>query len=142
MKIKRIDKSLPLPEYKTTGAAAFDLYAREETGIPSQGWAKVPSNIIIKIPPEHGLIISARSSLVKHYPGLILANGIGLIDSDYHDPEDEIMISFYNFSSRKITIKSGDRLAQAFIVKIPKCSLQETEISAKTSRSGFGSTGL
>ena len=55
IKIKRIDKSLPLPEYKSSGAAAFDLYARKKMTIPSHGWVKIPSNVIINIPEDHGL---------------------------------------------------------------------------------------
>lgn len=142
MKIKRIDKSLPLPEYKTEGSIAFDLYSREEVIIPAQGWALVPSNFILEIPKGQGLIISARSSLAKHYPGLILANGIGLIDSDYCGPEDEIKISLYNFTNQEIKIKKGDRIAQAFLVKYQKYPFQEIEEMGNYNRGGFGSTGL
>jgi len=140
--IKRIDKSLPLPEYKTKGAAGFDLYARNTMNVPPQGWALIPSNLIVKIPENHGLVISARSSLAKNYRGLFLANGIGLIDSDYCGPNDEILISLYNFTNNTITVKRGDRIAQAFVVHIPKCNLQEFEEIADGSRGGFGSTGL
>lgn len=142
VKIKRIDKSLPLPGYKTDGATAFDLYAREDTLIPPKGWVKIPSNLVVEIPAEHGLIISARSSLAKHYPGLFLANGIGLVDSDFSGPNDEILISLYNFTNQDISVKRGDRLAQAFVVKIPRCSLEEIEVVENENRGGFGSTGL
>lgn len=142
IRIKRIDKSLPLPEYKTKGAAGFDLYARNTMSVPPQGWALIPSNLIVKIPENHGLIISARSSLAKNYPGLFLANGIGLIDSDYCGPNDEILISLYNFTNNPITVKRGDRIAQAFVVHIPRYDMQEFEEITEESRGGFGSTGL
>ncbi|PIZ52072.1 dUTP diphosphatase [Candidatus Woesearchaeota archaeon CG_4_10_14_0_2_um_filter_33_13] len=142
MKIKRIDQTLPLPEYKTSGSAAFDLYSREEIVIPAKGWALAPSNIIMEIPHGQGLIISARSSLAKNYPGLILANGIGLIDSDYRGPKDEIKISLYNMTDKNITINRGDRIANAFLVKYERDMWNEIEEIENSDRGGFGSTGL
>lgn len=141
-RIKRIDKSLPLPEYKTKGAAAFDFYARETTIIPAKGWAKVPSNFIIETPKEHALIISARSSLAKNYPGLFLANGIGLVDSDFCGPNDEILISLYNFTEKDIMINRGERIAQGHFKKIELAEFEEVEEMNNADRRGFGSTGL
>lgn len=142
IRIKRVDKTLPLPEYKTIGAAAFDFYTRETITIPAQGWARVPSNFIIEIPAEHALIISARSSLAKHYPGLFLANGIGLIDSDFCGPTDEILISMYNFTSKDITINKGERIAQGHFKRVERGEWEEVDVVERESRGGFGSTGL
>ena len=142
VKIKRVDKTLPLPEYKTEGAAAFDLYTREDLTIPAQGWGLAPSNIIMEIPKGQGLIISARSSLAKNYPGLIPANGIGLIDSDYRGDSDEIKISLYNFTNQDIFIKKGDRIAQALLMKYERYEWDEVEQMTSEDRGGFGSTGL
>ena len=142
IRIKRIDKSLPLLEYKTKGAAAFDFYTRETITIPSQGWARIPTNFIIETPPQHALIISARSSLAKYYPGLFLANGIGLIDSDFCGPNDEILVSMYNFTNKDITINRGERIAQGHFKKIEQGEFQEVEEIHNNNRSGFGSTGL
>jgi len=142
IKIKRVDNNLPLPEYKTEGAAAFDLYTRETITIPAQGWGKAPSNVIMEIPTGMALMITARSSLAKNYPGLFLANGIGLIDSDYCGDEDEILISLYNFTNQDITINKGDRIAQAFLVKFMRDTWQEVSGMENKDRGGFGSTGL
>lgn len=142
IRIKRIDKTLPLPEYKTEGAAAFDFYTRETIIIPPKGWVKAPTNFIIEIPTDHALIISARSSLAKHYPGLFLANGIGLIDSDFCGPNDEILISLYNFTEKEIMINKGDRIAQGHFKKIERGEFLEVEEIQNRDRSGFGSTGL
>lgn len=141
IKIKRIDTTLPLPEYKTSKAAAFDLYTRENITIPAGGWGKAPSNFIIQTPLGHALIISARSSLAKHYPGLFLANGIGLVDNDYCGPNDEILISLYNFSNQDITIERGARVAQAFVIKIDQMQIKEISEITENDRGGFGSTG-
>ena len=142
VRIKRVDKSLPMPEYKTKGAAAFDMYARETTIVPAKGWAKVPSNFIIEIPETYCLIISARSSLAKHHEGIFLANGIALIDSDFRGPNDEIHISVYNLKDHDITIKRGDRIAQGRFEKVIKAEWEETDTMNNENRSGFGSTGL
>ena len=142
VRIKRVDKSLPLPDYKTKGAAAFDLYSREEIIVPARGWALAPSNIIIEIPEGQALIISARSSLAKTYPGLILPNGIGLIDSDYRGSNDEIKISLYNLTDENIIVKKGDRIAQAFLVGYERHEWNEVEEVDNEDRGGFGSTGL
>jgi len=65
IKIKRFDKTLPLPEYKTEGAAAFDLYAREATEIPPGAIRYVPLNIAVETPPGHFLLLAPRSSTHK-----------------------------------------------------------------------------
>ncbi len=141
--VHRIDKTLPLPEYKTSGAAAFDLYARVETIISAKGWAKIPSNFIIEIPKGYVLIVSARSSLAKHYPGLFLANGVGLIDSDFCGSSDEILISVYNFLDTPIKVNRGDRVAQGRFEKVERAKWIETSsMDHNAERGGFGSTGL
>jgi len=140
VKIVRIDKSLPLPEYKTAGSAAFDIYSREELAINSHQVAVIPSNLIVQVPQGHVLILSARSSLARK-KGLMLANGIGVVDQDYHGPDDEIGISVYNFSDQKVTIEKGERIAQGLIMPIEQASWEEVEKITDSSRGGFGSTG-
>lgn len=139
IKIKRIDKSLPLPKYQTEGSAAFDIYSREDLKINSNSQALVPSNLILEVPKGHALIIAARSSLSKK--GLALANGIGVIDQDYHGEKDEIGILLYNSTHEVVEIKRGERIAQGLIVPIEKADWEEAESIKKDSRGGFGSTG-
>lgn len=55
VRIKRIDKSLPLPEYKTKGAVGFDFMARVSMTILPKGIARVPLNVALE-PPEGTLI--------------------------------------------------------------------------------------
>ncbi len=142
IRIKRIDKTLPLPEYKTKGAAGFDLYTRETTIIPAKGSARVLCNVIIETPPGYALIVSARSSLAKHYPGLFLANGIGIIDSDFCGPNDEVLISLYNLKDYDITVQRGDRIAQGKFQKVEKAEWEEVDEMNNEDRGGFGSTKL
>lgn len=139
--IKRIDTTLPLPNYQTTGSVAFDLYARIDIQIDPFIPTVIPANIIIHVPEGYFLMIASRSSTPLK-KGLMLANGIGVIDTDYHGDKDEIGVQVLNFTQKEVHIKKGDRIAQALVVKIEKvASFCEVESISKTSRGGFGSTG-
>lgn len=139
VEIQRLDKTLPLPKYQTAGSVAFDIYCRLNAKI-SPGIAKaLPSNLVMRVPKGHVLILSARSSLYKK--GLMMANGIGIIDQDYCGPKDEIGILLYNFTSKPVEIKRGERIAQGLIVPVAKAQWSERRKLKNKSRGGFGSTG-
>lgn len=139
IKIKRVDKSLPLPEYQTAGSVAFDLCSRIDEVISAHGTKILPSNLIIHVPDGHFLLIAARSS--THKKGLLPANGIGIIDQDYSGEHDEIGILLYNFTDSPVEIKRGDRIAQGLILPYEKAEWEEEDEMGKNSRGGFGSTG-
>lgn len=137
--IKRFDKSLPLPEYKTEGAAAFDLYAREETLIPAHQVKLVPLNIAIQLPVDHWALLSARSSL--HKMGLMVVNGIGVGDYDYRGDGDEYKAALLNFTDQDVVVKKGDRLVQMIIMSRESVEFEELDQFGAENRGGFGSTG-
>ena len=139
LKIVRVDKSLPLPEYKTEGAVAFDMYARTDAEVPAGKTHIVPSNLIIEVPKGYYLMIAARSG--SHKKGFMLGNGVGILDQDYHGPKDEIGIVVYNFTNAPVTIPRGDRIAQGLIIPIARAEWEEVENIKEDSRGGFGSTG-
>lgn len=141
IKIKRIDKSLPLPVYETNGAVGFDIIAREDIEIPSKGLAMIPSNLIVEVPETHMLVIASRSS-TPYKKGLMPPHGFGIIDHDYCGPEDEIRVLVHNFKDETVKVARGEKIAQGVFVKIDKFEWEEQgDISAKNSRGGFGSTG-
>jgi len=140
VKIKRIDATLPLPKYHTSGSAGFDLYAREAATVPPRGLAKIPSNLIVATPPGYMLLLSARSSLAAK-KGLCMPNGVGIIDSDYAGPDDEILISVYNFTETATVVERGERIAQGIFVALTQAEWREAEQLNQTNRGGFGSTG-
>jgi len=141
IRIVRIEKDLPLPEYQTEGATAFDLYSREEANIAPRELRLLPANLIIEVPEGYVLVLAARSSLAKK-KGLVLRNGIGVIDQDYHGPEDEIRIMVYNFTDEPVTVARGERIAQGLILPMARAeSFEEVESIKKQSRGGFGGTG-
>ena len=139
VKIKLFDKSLPLPEYKTKEAAAFDLYAREEVVILARQVGYVPLNIAIQLPESHWALMSARSSL--HKKGLMMANGIGVGDYDYRGDGDEYKAALLNFTDEKVIIERGERIAQMIIMPREKVEFDEREFFETKNRGGFGSTG-
>ncbi len=134
-----MDKSLPLPEYKTAGAAAFDFTARIAVTIPSKKIVLVPLNVAIDHPKNHLLMLFARSSL--HKKGLMLANGVGLGDTDFSGNGDEYRAILYNFSDQPVQIERGERLVQGVFKKYDKAEWDEVDDLGNKTRGGFGSTG-
>lgn len=136
--IKRVDASLPLPEYHTPGAVAFDVYAREKMDIPALTLARIPTNIIVKIPAGYMLLLKDRSSTAKK-KGLFVTTGF--IDQDYCGENDEIMLQVYNFTKETVTVERGERIGQAAFVPIEKAEWMEIKKMEGNNRGGFGSTG-
>ena len=140
VKIKRIDTTLPLPEYQTSGAVAFDLYSREDMAIAPKTIALIPTNLIIETPKGYMLTVVTRSSTPKK-KGLLVPHGIGIIDQDYHGEKDEIMLQVYNFTDQEVSITRGERVGQAAFVRVDRGEWEEVSEMPETSRGGFGSTG-
>ena len=140
VKIKRIDKSLPLPVYETDGAVGFDIIAREDAVIEASEIGMVPSNLIVEVPEGYMLVVASRSSTPMK-KGLTPPHGFGIIDHDYCGPEDEIKVLVYNFSGSEVRIGRGEKIAQGVFVRIDKFQWEEVEEMGKESRGGFGTTG-
>lgn len=137
--IKRFDKDLPLPEYKTSGAAGMDLCAREETVVPAHSIAYVPLNIALQLPDGAWLLVAARSSL--HKRGVMMANGIGVGDYDYRGDGDEYKAALLNFTDTDVTIERGERIVQMIVMERKPVKLMEVAEFKTKDRGGFGSTG-
>lgn len=137
--IKRFDTTLPLPEYKTAGAAAMDLVARVETEIAPHSVGYVPLNIALELPDGYWALIAARSSL--HKRGLLLANGIGVGDHDYRGDNDEYLAALLNFTDKPVVVERGERIAQLLIQPAIRIDLAEKISFKSADRGGLGSTG-
>jgi dUTP pyrophosphatase len=130
---------VPLPSYQTAGAAGFDLAASADLVVPPGEIRLVPTGLVIEVPAGHFLGIFARSSTPLKR-GLIVANGVGVLDSDYCGPEDEVRIQVMNVTETPVSISRGDRLAQGLILSFVRADWREADAS-RPSRGGFGSTG-
>jgi dUTP pyrophosphatase len=137
--IKRFDSSLPLPEYKTKGAAAFDLYAREDTIIQPGKVTLVPLNVAFQIPDDHWILMAARSSL--HKRGVMMANGIGVGDYDFRGDGDEYHAALLNFTDQPVMIERAERIVQMIVMHREPVVLNEVSEFGHQDRGGFGSTG-
>ena len=140
IRIKRIDTELPLPEYKTEGAAAMDLSVRETITIPSRGIEVAHLNVAIAPPAGHFVLMAARSSLRKR--GLMLANGIGVLDEDYAGDDDEYRAALYNFTDEPVVVERGERVVQILVLPYDKVAWTEVDTLGNPNRGGFGTTGL
>ncbi len=130
----------PIPSYHTRGAAAFDLAAAADMVVAPGQLALVPTGLVFAVPDGHFMAIVARSSLARR--GLLVANGLGVLDSDYRGPADEAKILVLNYTPAPVTIAKGDRLAQAFVLHVPRVTFVPlTHDDTDGSRGGFGSTG-
>lgn len=137
--IKRFDDSMPLPEYKTPGAAAMDVPVREGGVVPPKGLLYLPLNIAVKLPAGHFILMAARSSL--HKRGLMLANNIAIFDEDFCGDGDEYKIVLYNFTDEPVEVAKGDRLAQIIVLPYERVSWREVASLGNPDRGGYGTTG-
>jgi dUTP pyrophosphatase len=140
LKIKRLDAAVGLPEPASARAAGFDLASAVDIEIPPRSIRLVGTGLVIAVPDGHFLGIFARSSTPLKR-GLMVANGVGVIDPDYCGPTDEIKIQVLNFTDAPVQVKRGDRLAQGIVLPAPQIEWQEVEDVAAPVRGGFGSTG-
>ena len=141
VRIHRLDPAVPLPKYETPGAAGFDLASSADMTIAPGSIALVPTGLVIQVPAGHFLGVFARSSTPLKR-GLMVANGVGVIDEDYCGPKDEVKIQVLNFTHAPVEVKRGDRLAQGLILPVARAAWQEEAGDLRDgSRGGFGATG-
>jgi len=139
VRITRLHEHVALPSFQTAGAAGFDLAASDDITIEAGRVALVPTGLVIEVPAGHFLGVFARSSTPLKR-GLMVANGVGVVDSDYCGPTDEIKVQVLNFTGEAVTVRQGDRLAQGIILPFVRVTWVEGE-ATRESRGGFGSTG-
>lgn len=129
-----------MPTYHTAGSVGFDLITRETTTIAPGAIGLVPGNVIVQVPKGYALLILPRSSLPRK-KALVCPHSLGVIDADYHGPEDEIFVQVKNISDAPVTVERGERIAQGLFVKTERAEWEEVEDHGAESRGGFGSTG-
>lgn len=138
VKIKRVDKSIPLPKYESSGAVAFDFICREETVFEAKGIGRISSNVVVEVPSGYMLFVKDRSSTIAKKGLLVTA---GVIDQDYCGNDDEILLQFYNPTDKEVVVERGDRVAQGIFLNVGIADWEEVEEMNSKSRGGFGSTG-
>lgn len=135
VKIKRFDSSIPLPSGKD-GAACFDLICRETVTIPPHKIKAVAQNIAVKVPNGHALLLFTRSS-TPHKVGLMLANGVGVVDPFYCGDDDENLAFLLNITDKPVTVKKGDRVVQAMVIKTEEVTWDEVNSMNEVGHGGY-----
>ena len=139
--IKKLNPSVQLPSYKTSGASGMDLMAFIEKPIvikPGNS-CLVPTGLSVAFSEEFEIQIRPRSGLAAKNKISVL-NTPGTIDSDYRG---ELKIILFNHSSENFTINNNDRVAQMVLTPVVKMEIEEKDKLPETIRGngGFGSTG-
>ena len=131
LKVKRLDKDMPMPRYAQKGDAGFDLRSAES----------------VTVMPGYFGLVAPRSGLGSKY-GLTLANTPSVIDSGYRgevklalhklapmDSDDALGVGYH--------VERGERVAQMLILPVAECEFEEVEELSETDRGsgGFGSSG-
>ena len=129
-----------LPTRATRHSAGYDLHAVKETLIEPKQMGLVATGVKAYFSENETLLIYARSSLPMKY-GLMLPNGVGVIDSDYVDNETnegELFVLLYNFTDYPVVIPKNERIAQAIFT--PYLTVDDESTPGTSRTGGFGST--
>lgn len=134
-----------LPIKATIHSAGVDFIASSDITIPAfrfKGQATlVPTGVKAFMQKDEYLQIFARSSIPVNL-GLIMSNGVGIVDADYYNnPKNEghIMIEFNNLTNEHIVIEKGTRIAQGIFNKVLPVT-HGVRLKNDTRNGGFGST--
>jgi len=138
----RLGSIWPLPAPATAGSAGVDLRALLDQDLVLEAGQTelIPTGMAIHIAdPGFAAIIIPRSGM-GHKHGIVLGNGVGLIDSDYQGP---LLVSCWNRSHKPFTISMGERIAQLVIVPVvqPTWELVSDFAPSERAQGGFGHTG-
>jgi dUTP pyrophosphatase len=140
-----------LPKYMSEGAACADLYANippnlhhgcnigSKISLKHRYPFAIKTGIFVEAPVGYKLCIAIRSGLARR--GLMLLNGVGIIDSDFRG---EVEVLVVNAGAELIEIKDGDRIAQCWVEEVRPIRFNRVEKLSETKRgaAGFGSTGV
>jgi len=165
--IRKVHPAAVTPQYATDGAAAFDLCALQGGIIEPGATAKIPLGLAFEIPPGHALLIAIRSGIALK-TSLRQPNAPAIIDSDYRG---DVAVLFDNtnedtdewgrslltldgnetdwdvgrsYPAGSYLIQAGERIAQGFVIPMPRVEFTEVAALSETARGagGFGSTGI
>ena len=139
--VKRLDPSVPLPQYGKAGDAGADNTTRVDVTIEPGERLLVPTGLSIALPFGYAAFVHPRSGLaIKH--GVSMVNAPGTVDAGYRG---ELQVILINHDQREpISFKKGDRIAQLVIQRVEAAAFIEVDALPGSERAtgGFGSTRI
>ncbi len=136
------DKNINIPVRKTAHSAGYDVEAAEDIVIPKYypgiKPTLVPTGLKAYCEDDECFLLLNRSSGPKK--GFILANSVGLVDSDYYgniDNDGHFFFAYFNCSDKDIQVKKGDVIGQ---VVFTKYLVADDDNATGIRTGGFGST--
>lgn len=119
----------------------IDLSTAKEMWIQPGAYMQIPLGVSMQLPDGYEAIVAARSSTYSKY-GIVMANGIGIIDNSYSGTNDIWQFPAINVTDERVFIPKGVRIAQFRIQKKqPGISFNFVRKLNPVDRGGFGSTG-
>lgn len=135
IRIKRFDKTLPLPTAKPHAAGA-DIACREDTTIAPHEVKLVPINCAVEVPDGYFLMLASRSSTPLK-KGLMMANSIGIVDPFFSGDKDEMLVQLLNFTDQPVEVTRGELLTQAILMKHEPIEWEEVETLGTDGYGGY-----
>ena len=130
---------LKKPVRATKHSVCYDCYSPIDIVIPAESTELVFINFKAYCNHDEGYILASTSGLGKR--GIILANGIGIIESDYADNvtnDGNIGFLLHNLNKTDYVVKKGDKIGQIFFFKFLKTDDDQENDIVRVG--GFGST--
>lgn len=139
--VRKLHPSATLPTYATDGSGCFDLYAIDGCKVVPEFPVAFSTGLAFEVPEGHVMLVFSRSGHGFKF-GTRLANCVGVIDSDYRG-EVIVKLRCDDDVGPFLSVRPGDRIAQALVVPIPRVTFTEVGTLSATARGdgGFGSTG-
>ena len=124
-----------IPSRSTTGSAGYDFISPERYVVPAHGERLIESNVSIELDKDKVLLLFVRSSYGFKY-GITLANGTGIIDSDFFP--NTMKCKLRNDSDKDFVIEKGDKYMQGVIIQY---FVADGDNVTAVRTGGIGSTG-
>ena len=137
IKVKYMEGVLPIE--KIESGDWLDLRCAVRTELKAGEYAQIPLGVAIQLPDGYEAIVAPRSSTFKKY-GILLSNGIGVIDGSYCGDND--IWHFPAYATRDTVIEKNERICQFRILQNqPKVDIVAVDFLGNPDRNGIGSTG-
>lgn len=128
-----------LPKRATKHSAGYDFVSPVSVEIPPLSSVLVWTNIKAQFEDDEVLILCVTSGMGKR--GIMLANNLGIIDSDYFENEfndGNIGFRLFNFTNTPYFLKEGEKVGQGIFTKFLK--VDDENVVSTVRKGGFGST--